>query len=62
MAASSSHLSIDDPDADMVFEESQPEQSGLWAPPQEPGSVFEPPAEHSSTPEAKGSEVLSSPV
>lgn len=62
MAASSSRLNIDDPEADMVFEESQPEQSGLWAPPQEPGFVFEPPAEHISTPEAKGNEVPSSPV
>ena len=61
MAASSSRLSIDDPEADMVSEESQPEQSGLWAPPQEPGFVFEPPAEHISTPEAKGNEVPSSP-
>ena len=62
MAASSSRLNIDDPEADMVFEESQPEQSGLWAPPQEPGFVFQPPAEHISTPEAKSNEVASSPV
>ena len=62
MAASSSRLTIDDPEADMLFDESQPEQSGLWAPLQEPGFAFEPPAGHISTPEAKGNEVPSSPV
>ena len=62
MAASSSRLSIDDPDADMVFEEFQPEQSDVWAPPQEPGFGVETLAGPISTPKAEGNEVAISPV
>ena len=62
MAASSSRLTIDDPEADMVFEESQPEQSVFWAPPQEPGFGVETLAGPISTPKAEGNEVPISPV
>ena len=62
MAASSSRLSIDDPDADMVFETSQPEQSGFWDPPQEPGFGLETVAGPISIPKAEGHEVPISPV
>ena len=62
MAASSSRLSIDDPDADMVFETSQPEPSDFRDPPQEPGFGLETVAGPISIPKAEGNEVPISPV
>ena len=62
MAASSSRLSIDNPDDDMVFEDSQPEQSDVWAAPQALGFGVETLAGPISIPKAEGNEVPISPV
>ena len=62
MAASSSRLSIDDADADMVFETSQPEPAGFWDPPQEPGFGLETVAGPISIPKAEGHEVHEVPI
>merc|ERR1711884_1007819 len=57
MAASASRLSIDDADADMVFEPSQSEPSGCWDLPEEPDFGLQTVAGSLSMPKAAGHEI-----